>query len=337
MVVLDRSGSMNSDTDTDSSSNKWNGAKDGAKLLIDSLGPGAQVGLVSYAGTAALDAPLGTAPATITDPNGTIDGLSTGGNTNIEDAIQTAQAELTGSNGRSGARKIMVVLTNGSPTAGGDPRTAATAAKNDGTEIYGIAYGSGANQNVIEDISSAPKADDGTIDELDEFAFLSSDISDVENVFSQIAQEIAGEIVIWQGSLAGLVADLNNFGLNAVPLDGAPERNFALQQGTAVDAFDAGVQCLAFEWYLPCDLTELEALGSSYSLTDEEGTPTSDVAGTMFDELVARGVIAADGSDFDINRLQTDTLEFGARFAAVQSRHNMRNESPFAETGSGSD
>jgi hypothetical protein len=48
----------------------------------------------------------------------------------------------------------------------------------------------------------------------------------------------------------------------------------------------------------------------------------------MLDELVAREVIAGP-DDFDVNVVQTDGLRFGARFAAVQSRHNATNASPF--------
>jgi predicted ribosomally synthesized peptide with SipW-like signal peptide len=319
MIVFDRSGSM-----TDQP-NKFDTAKDGAKTLVDALGPGANVGLVSYAAAASLDQPLGSDRQ---DVKNDIDGLSANGNTNIADAITTAQAELTGV-----TNPIMVVLTNGTPTAGGDPRTPANAAKNAGTTIFGIAYGTNANQNVIEDISSPPKTDDGVIDSQDDFAFLASDIDDVENVFSTIAQQIGGEIVIWQGSLAGLVADLNNLGLSAVPLDGAPERNFALQQANEVDPFRSGVQCLAFEWYVPCAVDELRELGSSYTLqndADEGDAVAGEVAGSLLNELVDRGVVSSGGSDFDVNILQTDTLEFGARFAAVQARHNMTNPDPFA-------
>jgi hypothetical protein len=48
----------------------------------------------------------------------------------------------------------------------------------------------------------------------------------------------------------------------------------------------------------------------------------------MLDELVARGVLDAP-DDFDVNVVQTDSLRFGARFAAVQARHNMTNATPF--------
>ena len=228
----------------------------------------------------------------------------------------------------------MVVLTNGSQTVSpGDPDAEATDAKNAGIEIYGIAYGSDANENTIEDISSLPKVDDGQIDSQDEFAFLASDIGDVEAVFTQIGQEIGGEICIWEGSFAGLVEDLDNFGVNGFPLDGAPQRNFALNQGSDVAMFDAGVHCLGFEWYVPCTLDEMRNdLGSSYTLEGDaaEGDAVAgEQAGSMFNELADRGVIAADGSDFDINIIQTDQLEFGAEFAAVQGRHNMNNTDPF--------
>jgi uncharacterized protein YegL len=338
MVVLDRSGSMDTDTDDDATSAKWNGAKDGAKLLVNALDANSSVGLVSYADTASLDAPLGTSPANIVsfiDNN-----LSTGGFTNITDAINTAQAELA--NNGTNSTQIMVLLTNGSPTTGSpqNPSSAATAAKNAGTQIYGIAYGSGANQAVIEEISSEPKVVDGVITAEDEFAYLSADIGDIEAVFSEIAQEIAGEICIYEGSLAGLAQDLSNFGLNAFPLDGAAERNCAINNPSEVQCFPGNeTHCVAFEWYLPCELEELMDLGSCYTLQNGDGamevdgtTPAvGERAGSLFNELVDRGVLEADGADFDVNVFQTDRLEFGATFAAVQCRHNMSNVSPFGE------
>lgn len=319
MIVLDRSGSMASEA------NKFQSAKDGAKLLVDSLGSSANVGLVSYAGTASLDEPL---TASRTDVKNTIDGLTSSGTTAIGDAIQEAENELTGPNARAGARKIMVVLTNGSNNTGSDPVVQASEAKGLGIDIYGIAYGSGANENTIEDISSPPKVDDGVITSDDEFAFLASDIGDVGAVFSQIAQEISGEICIYEGSLAGLAADLAaiNSATGSFPLDGAAEENFVINDPAEVSCFPGNsTHCIGFEWYLPCDLDEMRNLGSSYTVSGG-GT-----AGSMFDELVDRNVIASDGSDFDINVLQTDTVEFGATFAAVQCRHNMGNMDPFPE------
>mgnify|MGYP006279424267 CR=1 FL=1 len=334
MVVLDRSGSMDNDTDDDATSTKWNGAKDGAKLLVNALDANSSVGLVSYNNNATVDAALGTDPADVVTA---IDNLSTGGSTNIGGAIQAAQSELAGG---TNSAQIMVVLTNGFQNTGPNAVTEATAAKNAGTQIYGIAYGSGANEDLIEDISSPPKVDDGSITADDEFAYLAADIGTIEAVFAEIAQEIAGEICIYEGSLAGLAEDLSNFGLNAFPLDGAADRNCAINNPSEVQCFPGNeTHCVAFEWYLPCELDELMELGSCYTLQNGDGamevdgvTPAvGEVAGSLFNELVDRGVLTADGSDFDVNILQTDRLEFGATFAAVQCRHNMDNVSPFAE------
>jgi hypothetical protein len=220
----------------------------------------------------------------------------------------------------------MVVLTNGFQNVGPSAVSEATTAKNAGTQIYGIAYGSGANENLIEDISSPPKLDDGSITADDEFAFLAADIGDIEAVFAEIAQSIAGEICIYEGSLAGLAADLAalNPDTGAFPFDGAAEENFVFTAPEEVSCFRGNTtHCIGLEWYLPCTLDEMRELGSSYTVSG------GGLAGSMFDELVDRGVIASDGSDFDINVLQTDSVEFGASFRAVQCRHNMDNVDPF--------
>jgi predicted ribosomally synthesized peptide with SipW-like signal peptide len=326
MIVLDRSGSMEFDGST-FFPQKFDNAKDGAKLLVDALDANSNVGLVSYAGSASLNAGLGSSD---TDVKNAIDGLNAGGSTNIDAAIDLAQSELA--NNGTNSTRIMVVLTNGNETTG-DAVAAANAAKtaSPSTQIYGIAYGSGANENLIEDISSSPKLDDGSITADDEFAFLSADIGDIEAVFAEIAQSIAGEICIYEGSLAGLAEDLATLPYNgSFPLDGAADRNCALTDPTDVSCFRGNeTTCIAFEWYLPCTVEELRELGSCYTL--QNGPNAGDVAGTLFDELVDRGVIA-DEDDFDINVVQTDSVEFGATFAAVQCRHNMSNVSPFNTT-----
>ena len=244
VIVFDRSGSMTNQA------NKFQNAKDGAKALIDTLGSGAEVGLVSFADTATVDEPLGTAKSTV---KSTIDGLGSSGSTNINDAVQDAQGELAG--GRPDADKVMVFLTNGGANTGGDPRSAADTAKNAGTRIIGIAYGSGANENLIEDISSPPKNDDGVIDSQDENAFF-GDVSTIEDVFDNVGSIIAvGEEVIFRGSLRqslGALADGNG-----IPLDGDRSTPFDEING---DDNDPNRECfeptpethyIGLAWYLP--------------------------------------------------------------------------------------
>lgn len=196
MVVLDRSGSMTSEA------GKFQGAKDGAKLLVDALGTGATVGMVSYADAARLDVGLGSNTSwdgeVYADDNaavkGETDDLVAGGLTNIGDALQVARDELV-NNGTS-STQIMVFLTNGSPTVGdGETQIISDADSiktNDGIEIYTVAYGSTANASLLEAMSSDPDS---------QYSYTAADISTIEQVFSQIGQVIAGEEVIHSGTL----------------------------------------------------------------------------------------------------------------------------------------
>ena len=239
MVVLDRSGSMDDEPD------KFLDAKAGAKSLVEVLGPGAEFGLVSFGlGSATLDEPLG---ADETSYDNEVDGLSALGQTNIDAALDAAANELN-SNGRSGADSIIVLLTNGTPTTGDDPRTRANTFKGNGGTIYGIAYGSGANLTLIEDVSSDPDSD---------FAF-EADQANVVDIFDDIGEAITtGEEIFFQGSLrnalGALTSDLG------IPLDGDGGNDFdELQDDPNADSrgcFEPtpATNCIGFSWWLPVD------------------------------------------------------------------------------------
>ncbi len=325
MIVLDRSGSMASET------GKFESAVDGAKTLTAALPSDVSVGLTSYGSNndQGLDDVVihhsvadNVSDATL---NATLDGLVADGGTPMNEALTDAGADLVDNN--DSGNPIMVFLTNGEPTSTtpGTVSSTADGLKTDGITIYAIAYGSGANEDLMENISSPPKIDDGSITADDEFAYLAADIGDVKSVFAQIGQAIGGEVCIYEGSLAGLAEDLAaiNPATGAFPLDGAAEENFVINDPAGVSCFPGdSTHCIGFEWYLPCTVDELKELGSSYTVSGG-GT-----GGSLFDELVDRGVLV-DEADFDINVIQTDTVEFGANFAAVQCRHNMGNMDPF--------
>lgn len=73
-----------------------------------------------------------------------------GGGTAIGSAISTSQSVLSA--GRSGAGKVMIVLSDGS--SGDDPIPPANAAKASGTVIFSVAFGFGADVNTLSAISS---------------------------------------------------------------------------------------------------------------------------------------------------------------------------------------
>jgi predicted ribosomally synthesized peptide with SipW-like signal peptide len=160
VVVFDRSGSMGFEA------GKLQSAKDGAKALVDAAGSGVNLGLVPFNTTASVTEPLGSPRSEIKT---TIDGLTASGGTDIAEAINDAQAEID-ANGRAGVPNFIVLLTNG-VSSPGPAGSAADTAKAAGTTIYGIAYGSGADEALIEEVSSPPKNDDGDIDDVDEFAW----------------------------------------------------------------------------------------------------------------------------------------------------------------------
>jgi predicted ribosomally synthesized peptide with SipW-like signal peptide len=262
MVVFDRSGSMDNQT------NKFQNAKDGAKALVDALGPGAEVGLVSFNGNASLENNLGTDRSTVKT---TIDGLGSSGSTAIGDAINLAQNELS-TNGRVGANRVMVVLSNGGNNTGADPVTAANNAKGASppTEIFGIAYGTGANETLIEDISTGSQAPSGIGPE-DPNAFEGS-ISTIQSVFQNIGTILSSpdEEVIFRGSLRDSLTALSSG--SGIPLDG--DLNTAFDEVNEADDSDAR-ECfmasndyyIGFAWYLPVNhANEIQTDSVSFDL-----------------------------------------------------------------------
>jgi|GEM_PF-1854369 len=186
MLVMDTSGSMGG--------SKIENAKDGAITLFGGdtdtdndandggFDPTVNVGLVEFNSSASLVSGLGTDQNQVEDD---IDGLSAGGGTDVGSGISKAQLEFDSSgNNRDNAPDFMIVLGNGDTSGGEMP---ANDAKNSGTTIYGIAYGSGAAVSDFEDISGEvpndPDYEDYTFD---------ADEDDITDIFDEIGQQIFG-------------------------------------------------------------------------------------------------------------------------------------------------
>lgn len=177
MVVIDVSGSM--------FGSKLNRAKDGAKGLVDVLNPETtdiNIGLVKYNTSATLVSNLGTSENQIKND---IDQLSAGGGTDIGEGIKAAQNELSNSeNTRSDAPNFIVVLANGDTRGGG---AEATTAKQNGSTIFGLPYGSGAN---VQDFSSIAGTEPNDPD-YQEFVSEANQTNITEQ-FEDIGQDISG-------------------------------------------------------------------------------------------------------------------------------------------------
>lgn len=139
VLVIDLSGSMNDN-------NKLNDAKAAAKKFVDkffgtsapaSYKKSVRIAVVGYNGYAKAYADLTEAKdadALYTLFGSGYGSLSADGGTNIQDGIYRAQQILK--NGRAGAKKVMVVLSDGEPTYSFDANVAHTFGQNE--ETYGV-------------------------------------------------------------------------------------------------------------------------------------------------------------------------------------------------------
>jgi Ca-activated chloride channel family protein len=163
MLALDVSGSMCS---TDVPPNRITAAERAAAGFIKSQGGGPRVGLVTFAGTAAVLVP----PTTDTNKLlGALSGLTTSFGTAIGQGILTSLDSIaqvdhsvapTGahvSGNRSGAAEYsadaVVLLTDGANTQGVDPQTAARAAAERGVRVYTIGFGTNSPASLACDTS----------------------------------------------------------------------------------------------------------------------------------------------------------------------------------------
>ena len=288
-IVFDQSESMNgfpSDTDP----TKLQNAVNGAKALVDAVGPDTNLGLTFFSTPLATGVvrPLGSSRSGIkldldeliapdTPTGNTPDDNNFGGladpdsslapdddnliqQTDVPGGVEAATNELTGPNARDDARQIMVLLTDGNSTEG-NPTDEAAAAKNQGIEIFTIAYGGGANTGQLETMASSPK---------DTHAFVSSGPEDIEMIFSQLGQVITGEERFFQGSLRDLLTELDS-GLG-IPLDGNRDTLFnEIDDDSASEVRDEFVNStnnfIGFAWYLPVDhANEIQSDSVSFNL-----------------------------------------------------------------------
>ena len=266
VLVLDESGSI--------SPGEFAAIQSAAKDFVDLLDTMDQSASVGFATTASVQQGLTTNKQDVKDA---IDGAQSGGSTNIQDAINTAQGELD-TNGRNDADPFIVLLGDGVPTARNtnpspnDPAIddfveagleAADDAKSAGTRIVTLGFGiNPAGENVLRSIagttpnSETTYANDVYDDEGDYFAAPTED--DLETAFGQIGQVVAGgEELIFRGSLRQSLSALADG--NGIPLDGDRSTPFDEIGG---DDDDPNRECfepspethyIGLAWYLPVD------------------------------------------------------------------------------------
>jgi Ca-activated chloride channel family protein len=139
MLAVDVSGSMAA---TDVQPSRIEAARNAARTLIDHLPGTAQVGLVSFSGSASLISPLTTDHQAV---ESALQGLRPGGGTAIGDGIQLSVQQLSQNTGadQSGKRppRMIVLLTDGASNTGIPPQDAAAEAKAAGIPVQTVGIG----------------------------------------------------------------------------------------------------------------------------------------------------------------------------------------------------
>ncbi len=183
VLVLDRSGSM--EFLGSSPQQPMTDAKTAAKVFMNNLASNSRVGIVSFASSSSVDQPLTLLNSydereSIRDA---IDDIDATGGTALGDGMADANSMLI--NGRSGARKVMIVLTDGVCNAGldQDGNIAISTANANGISIYTIGLGSSEyiDEPMLERIASETQAG----------YFNAPTSSDLQEVYNAIAQDIS--------------------------------------------------------------------------------------------------------------------------------------------------
>lgn len=174
-LVLDRSGSMGGQPLTD--------LKTASKAFINNLVSNSQVGVVSYSTTSQVD--IGLTPLNSSDNKipvrSAIDGLLAGGMTAMGEGMAQANTMLI--NGRTDAKKIMIVLTDGNTNEGTDQEgeNAIAFANANSITIFSIGLGSSLNEQILQNIALSTGGK----------YYNAPTSSDLESIYNSIAQEIS--------------------------------------------------------------------------------------------------------------------------------------------------
>jgi Ca-activated chloride channel family protein len=139
MLVIDVSGSMAA---TDVQPTRLDAARSAARTLIDKLPANTRIGLISFNGSATVNAALSDDRQSVA---AALDGLQPGGSTAIGDALSLAVGQLApGPAPASGVRRqpaMIVLLTDGASNRGVDPLTAANRARAAGIQVMTVGIG----------------------------------------------------------------------------------------------------------------------------------------------------------------------------------------------------
>lgn len=179
-LILDRSGSMGQSLPAlQNAANVFidiiDGSTDGAQDGL--LGGGSRMGIVSFSDTATQDTRLITSVSSL---KGAVAALTAGGATNHSDAFTQALALF---DSQSTNARVMVMVTDGITTAGGNAALVAAAAKAAGVRVYiiGLAGNGGLDEAALRQWASQPSG---------EYLSIAPTDAELADIFADVARDI---------------------------------------------------------------------------------------------------------------------------------------------------
>jgi Mg-chelatase subunit ChlD len=185
-VVIDLSGSMNNDGGDPPQ--PVTAALEAAAEFVRKLQENDRVAVVTYASEAVVMTELAGNHGEVADniTAFTIDEKEETGYTNTTAALEKAQAELNSERHNSDARRVLVLLTDGLPTADGDEDVIGQAIakarelSTDNIEVYAIGLGAGVDEGFIREIAT----DSVTT------AYLAPNAGDLSSIYAKITSSL---------------------------------------------------------------------------------------------------------------------------------------------------
>jgi Ca-activated chloride channel family protein len=191
VLAIDVSGSMSAD---DLRPSRLVAAQQAARAFVDRLPESTRVGLVTFQSHAAVQVPL-------TDDRGALrralDRLQANGGTAIGDGLAAALDQLgqrpTDAAGRP-TPAVVVLLSDGMPTAGMPPAEAAARAKQAGVKVHTVGIGQRGAAPVIGNNQTA-RLDEGTLRQIaaatDGQYFYAGESAELRDIYADLGSEIA--------------------------------------------------------------------------------------------------------------------------------------------------
>lgn len=206
MLAIDVSGSMQA---TDVQPTRLDAARAASRTLIDELPGNARVGLVSFSGAAALDAPLTQDRDRV---RRALDGLDANGATAIGEGLSLALRQLTpASQAASASRQppeIIVLLTDGKSNAGVDPLDAAARAKAAGIPVETVGIGL-RNASVRVRGQEVGGVDEQTLQAIADATggkyYYAEAAGQLKQIYASLGSEFAWEFVRWDATIPAIV------------------------------------------------------------------------------------------------------------------------------------